>query len=118
MQEQKTIIVDAATQIHLNMPESLSVSALRAFLGATPRDVEVDALPVPRRPAWLVACIRLLRFYRRVRSKKVSHRCVYDPSCSRYSELAYREHGFIRGSILTVRRLQRCRPGNGGVDVP
>ncbi|MCA9857621.1 MAG: membrane protein insertion efficiency factor YidD [Dehalococcoidia bacterium] len=62
--------------------------------------------------------IGALRFYRRHWSPRLGARCVFDPSCSRYAELAIRAHGVRRGVLMTVHRLRRCRPGNGGTDFP
>lgn len=43
--------------------------------------------------------------------------CRYWPTCSRYALDAYREHGPIRGTVLTAARLLRCHPlARGGVD--
>ena len=105
-------------KIELIVDDSLSASVLRAFTGVTPMDAEVDALPVPANPMWLKICINLLRWYRRIRPYSVGHRCVFDPSCSRYSELAFRRLGFFRGVIASMMRLHRCRPGSGGKDIP
>lgn len=104
--------------VELRVDESLAPSVLRAFAGCTPRDTEVDSLDVPEHPKWLRFCIGLLRWYRRVRPAAIGLRCVCDPSCSRYAELAFRKFGFFRGIAATVSRLRRCRPGLGGVDVP
>jgi len=43
--------------------------------------------------------------------------CRFHPTCSQYALDAYREHGAVRGSVLTLRRLARCHPfGSGGYD--
>jgi uncharacterized protein len=43
--------------------------------------------------------------------------CRFHPTCSQYGLDAYREHGPVRGSLLTVRRICRCHPfGKGGYD--
>lgn len=43
--------------------------------------------------------------------------CRFEPSCSRYAAEAFRRHGFMQGSFLTLKRLFRCRPGvPGGFD--
>jgi putative membrane protein insertion efficiency factor len=67
--------------------------------------------------------ILLIRGYRRVLSPLVgatslgNPRCKYHPSCSAYALGAYREFGFLRGSVLTLWRLLRCNPwSHGGVD--
>jgi putative membrane protein insertion efficiency factor len=104
-------------EIELRVGEALALATLRLFAGSTPLDSEVDALTVPFGPLWLVLCIGALRWYRRVISPRLGRRCVFDPSCSRYSELAFRRRGFFKGMVITLRRLQRCRPGAGGTDV-
>lgn len=109
--------VDGA-EIELRVDATLAPSALRAFAGRTPLDIQVDAQPVPATPNWLCICIRALRWYRRTRSQRIGQRCVFDPSCSRYSELAFRQRGFFRGLLATLGRLHRCRPGSGGLDIP
>lgn len=36
--------------------------------------------------------------------------CRFQPTCSHYALDALREHGALRGSWLTLRRLARCHP--------
>lgn len=43
--------------------------------------------------------------------------CRFHPSCSNYGIEALREHGALRGSLLTLKRLAKCHPlHEGGVD--
>lgn len=59
----------------------------------------------------------LLAGYRRGVSPLLRPRCRYYPSCSAYAEQAIRDHGAVRGLLLTLRRLARCHPfAPGGVD--
>jgi putative membrane protein insertion efficiency factor len=102
----------------LSVDAKLQASVLRALTGTTPLDTEVDATPVPQGPYWLRQSIGLLRWYRSRVSPNLGQRCVYEPSCSRYSELSLTKHGFVKGVVLTVKRLYRCRPGAGGIDLP
>lgn len=46
--------------------------------------------------------------------------CVFNEIASRLESLgrAIQKHGLVRGMLLTARRLYRCRPGNGGLDLP
>jgi putative membrane protein insertion efficiency factor len=37
--------------------------------------------------------------------------CRFTPSCSQYAAEAVQVHGAVRGSVLALRRLLRCRPG-------
>jgi putative membrane protein insertion efficiency factor len=88
----------------------------RHFCGHTLRDLEIRDMSMPARPVWLIVVVRLLRFYRGRIAPHLGNRCVFDPSCSHYAEVAFRKKGFYRGFLLTLRRLTRCRPGNGGTD--
>lgn len=117
MDEWRTAEMNGMT-IEFRGDATLAAGALRAFVGTTPLDSQVDTLPMPPGPSWLRLCIRLLRWYRVRISPRLGQRCVFEPSCSRYAELALRRRGFIMGSLLTISRLYRCRPGAGGMDMP
>ncbi|MEU0937980.1 membrane protein insertion efficiency factor YidD [Embleya sp. NPDC005971] len=54
--------------------------------------------------------------YRTEISPQTPPRCAFTPSCSTYGKKALHQHGAVRGTYLTARRLIRCRPGGGGVD--
>ncbi len=90
----------------------------RLLSGTTAKDMEIQKLVIPSRPLWLRSVVSALRWYRRVISPRLGNRCVFEPSCSHYSELAFREKGPIKGFFLTIKRLYRCRPGSGGIDLP
>jgi putative membrane protein insertion efficiency factor len=65
--------------------------------------------------SWLLR--KLVRSYRYFVSPLHGPSCRFHPSCSEYAEAALAEHGALRGSILTVRRLCRCGPWHpGGID--
>jgi putative component of membrane protein insertase Oxa1/YidC/SpoIIIJ protein YidD len=108
----------SGVEIRLDVDDSMTASVLRAFAGVTPRDAEVDCQPLPSRPAWLRYALMSLRWYRRVRPASIGQRCVFDPSCSRYAELALRKRGAFKGLMAIIGRLHRCKPGNGGTDLP
>lgn len=43
--------------------------------------------------------------------------CRYHPTCSHYGLAAFKKHGFIYASLLTVYRILRCNPlSKGGYD--
>lgn len=55
--------------------------------------------------------------YRVTLSPFLGGQCRYFPTCSRYGLDAYEEHGPLRGTYLTVRRVLRCHPfARGGYD--
>lgn len=62
--------------------------------------------------------IALLKLYKATLSKwKGGKKCIYTPTCSVYSMEAYHQYGFVKGTILTAKRLLRCAPwGKGGFD--
>ena len=61
----------------------------------------------------------LLRGYKRFVSPLLPRSCRFTPTCSEYAQLAIRDRGLGRGSLLTVWRLLRCQPfSRGGVDLP
>jgi putative membrane protein insertion efficiency factor len=71
------------------------------------------------RPGWLVRAplLALIRAYRWLISPLLGPACRFEPSCSRYAELAVERHGACRGAWLGLRRLARCHPlGGSGFD--
>ena len=66
-------------------------------------------------PAMVLAAA--IRAYRYLISPMLGPTCRFYPSCSCYAEQALQQHGAIRGTYLTVRRLMRCHPWHeGGYD--
>jgi putative membrane protein insertion efficiency factor len=113
----ETKIVHSGTDtFEFNVESKDSIVIQRHFTKHTERDIEIHSLPIPKRPIWLFLTVKLLRFYQKYISEKLGNRCVFDPSCSRYSEIAFRKYGFINGLRLSISRLRRCKPHNGGVD--
>ena len=101
-------------EINANAKDSIIIQ--RHFSKYTKLDLEIQNLPIPEKPLWLNLTVRTIRFYQNNISDKLGNRCVFDPSCSRYSEMAFREKGLVNGISLTIQRLRRCRPKNGGID--
>lgn len=99
-----------------SIDEKLRPSVERKLTGSTFIDREISALSLNGIPISIRIVIAFLRLYRRVAPKTLRCRCVFDPSCSHYSELAFREHGLITGARLTFSRLHRCKPDAGGVE--
>jgi putative membrane protein insertion efficiency factor len=65
----------------------------------------------------------LIRVYQMTLSKLIrmtlGNVCRFEPSCSRYAFACLRDHGALRGSLLSVKRLCRCHPFHpGGFDPP
>ncbi len=63
------------------------------------------------------AAILAIRGYRRFISPLLGPNCRFYPTCSQYALEAYAKYGFIKGTLLTLRRILRCGPWHpGGVD--
>jgi len=74
-----------------------------------------DAQPTPA----VSAAMGLLRFYKSQISPLLPPSCRYIPTCSEYAMMAYKRHGFARGTVMTAWRLMRCNPlGGHGYDPP
>lgn len=60
--------------------------------------------------------ISLIYFYRK--NKKRVNVCRYTPSCSEYAILAIEKYGSVKGTILSIKRITKCKYPNGGEDYP
>jgi putative membrane protein insertion efficiency factor len=86
-----------------------------ALTGLDEPKVESRLGPMAR--AGNVPFILVIRLYRVTLSPLIGNQCRYEPTCSRYGLEAYRLHGPVRGSLLTLRRILRCHPFvKGGYD--
>lgn len=56
----------------------------------------------------------LIRFYQRAISPLTPPSCRFQPTCSQYTLIAIKRHGFVRGCWLGLRRLLRCHPFHPG----
>lgn len=53
----------------------------------------------------------LIRFYQLYISPLSGSTCHYTPTCSRYTAVAVREYGMLKGMVMGMDRLIRCHPG-------
>ena len=59
----------------------------------------------------------LVLVYRHALSPFLGPRCRYLPTCSEYCLEALENHGALRGSWLSLKRIARCHPwGGSGLD--
>ncbi|ROR99030.1 hypothetical protein EDC56_3270 [Sinobacterium caligoides] len=59
----------------------------------------------------------IIRCYRYFISPLLGPRCRFYPTCSEYASQAIVDHGVLKGSFLTIKRLLRCHPFHeGGCD--
>ena len=79
---------------------------------------ESEPMTAPRGPSFMARLlIGAIRVYQCVGSPFFGRHCRFHPTCSHYGVEAIQNHGAMRGSWLTVRRLAKCHPfGSGGWD--
>jgi len=57
--------------------------------------------------------IFLVRLYQAAISPWLPPSCRYTPTCSQYSVEAFQKYGFLKGFMLTIKRIGRCHPWGG-----
>ncbi len=61
--------------------------------------------------------VYFLAFYQKYISPYLPHSCRFYPSCSEYSRQAFEKYGFVKGLILSLKRIMKCHPFHpGGID--
>ncbi len=61
--------------------------------------------------------IKLIKIYKFFISPLLGHSCRYLPTCSEYSIEALTNYGFLKGSLLSLKRVLSCHPwGSSGFD--
>ena len=61
--------------------------------------------------------IKFIKIYKYLVSPLISPSCRYLPTCSDYSIEALKTYGFVKGLLLSVKRIMSCHPwGNSGFD--
>ena len=58
--------------------------------------------------------VLLVRLYQKAISPLLPSTCRFYPSCSEYSVEALREHGALKGTWMTLKRILRCHPLSAG----
>ena len=64
----------------------------------------------------------LIKFYNFFISPLLGVNCRFLPTCSEYCRLSFKEHGLIKGSTYSLKRIIRCHPikilgGASGIDL-
>ena len=61
--------------------------------------------------------IKFIKLYKFLISPFIGHSCRYLPTCSEYSIEALKTYGFVKGLLLSFKRIMSCHPwGNSGFD--
>ena len=59
-----------------------------------------------------------VRLYRLLAKPSLRNRCRFTPTCSHYMIVSLRKHILIVGLFRGLRRISRCHPPYGGIDMP
>jgi len=61
--------------------------------------------------------IKFIKIYKYMISPLIGPSCRYLPTCSEYSIEALKTYGFLKGLMLSFKRILSCHPwGKGGFD--
>ena len=61
--------------------------------------------------------IKFIKIYKYLISPLIGPSCRYLPTCSEYSIEALKTYGFVKGLLLSFKRIMSCHPwGNSGFD--
>ncbi len=66
--------------------------------------------------------VYIIRFYKYFISPFFGNRCRYFPTCSEYHIESLKNHGLLKGSIFSIKRILSCHPikflgGGSGLDL-
>ncbi len=64
---------------------------------------------------FVIGCVLM---YKALAPLEVRDRCRFEPCCSTYMIMAIQKYGLFRGVYRGIRRIMRCKPPNGGRDLP
>ena len=66
----------------------------------------------------VVAFKGLLKLYHNYFSEQIINDCIYEYSCSTFSQGSISEFGLIKGGVMSIDRLMRCNRASGLDFVP
>ena len=59
----------------------------------------------------------IIKGYQLAISPLIGRRCRFAPTCSQYALESFEKHGFVRGLVLSLKRISKCHPFHaGGID--
>ncbi|NMA02696.1 MAG: membrane protein insertion efficiency factor YidD [Clostridia bacterium] len=66
---------------------------------------------------FIIPVIYIIKFYQKFISPLKGQTCRFYPTCSNYALESYKTHGFLKGTVLTLKRILKCHPFHpGGYD--
>ena len=59
----------------------------------------------------------IIKGYQLAISPLIGPHCRFAPTCSQYALESFEKHGFVRGLVLSLKRISKCHPFHaGGID--
>jgi putative membrane protein insertion efficiency factor len=74
---------------------------------------DMDKIITVLKQILILPLIIIIRFYQWVISPALGPKCRFTPTCSQYAAEALKKHGLVKGFILSLKRVSKCRPGGG-----
>lgn len=62
--------------------------------------------------------IGIVKIYQCLAPDSIRNKCRFEPSCSQYMILSLKKYGAWKGFSFGIKRIKRCKVGNGGYDFP
>lgn len=62
--------------------------------------------------------IFIVELYQTFAPISIRQNCRFEPSCSEYMIQSIKKYNLIKGLYYGIRRINRCKVGNGGYDFP
>lgn len=62
--------------------------------------------------------ICLIHIYQHFAPESIRMKCRFEPSCSQYMIMSLDKYGVLKGLTTGIRRIRKCKIGNGGYDFP
>lgn len=81
-------------------------------------DQKIDARVIGKLSLQQRLAIGAIHAYRALRPRAIGDACMFEPSCSRFTEIAIEYEGVLRGARRGWNRILRCKDTSGGVDIP
>ena len=91
---------------------------LAVFFDGVPRYVLPILCLVPLYFDLKYLAIGSVLMYKAFAPLSVRDQCRFEPTCSTYMIMAIKKYGLFRGLFRGIRRITRCKPPNGGRDLP
>ncbi len=88
----------------------ISILALPFLLFCQDKKGDIELLKVQQEKIIQkeIAFKGMLKFYNSLVTDQILNDCIYEHSCSKFSQKSFDNYGFFKGLVMTCDRLMRC----------